>query len=223
MDAVSASSVVLDSLLLIDDSDVDWEYPGGNGADYIETPNSEKVDEITTFPLLLEEIKLAIAPKLLSIAAPGLKDDMIAYTAETGPKIAAAVDFVNVMSYDLMNRRDNVTEHHTSVVQSLESIQNYLDIGIPAEKLNLGFAFYAKWFKTDPNSDCDVEPLGCATALLETSDGTDTGNSGTITFEAGNYAVPPANLSASTDGSCGASVNLKCGTAGACCSQYGFW
>ena len=37
--------------------DVDWEYPGGNGDDYRQNPNSGKVDEITGFPLLLQEIK----------------------------------------------------------------------------------------------------------------------------------------------------------------------
>jgi chitinase len=40
------------------------------------------------------------------------------------------------MSYDLMNRRDNVTRHHTSVADSDQVIQNYLAIGAPAEKMN---------------------------------------------------------------------------------------
>jgi chitinase len=40
------------------------------------------------------------------------------------------------MSYDLMNRRDNVTKHHTSVVGSSETIEHYLAIGAPPEKMN---------------------------------------------------------------------------------------
>lgn len=36
---------------------------------------------------------------------------IVAYTAEHVPRINEAVDFVNVMSYDLMNRRDNFTTH----------------------------------------------------------------------------------------------------------------
>jgi chitinase len=40
------------------------------------------------------------------------------------------------MSYDLMNRRDNITKHHTSVADSLETINNYLAIGAPPAKLN---------------------------------------------------------------------------------------
>ena len=76
-------------------------YPGGNGADYKQIPNSEKVPEITEFPLLLKEIKAAIGEKELSVAVPGLARDMIAYTAEQAPKIWEAVDFVNIMTYDL--------------------------------------------------------------------------------------------------------------------------
>ena len=40
------------------------------------------------------------------------------------------------MSYDLMNRRDNATKHHTSVAGSEDTIKNYLAIGAPAEKIN---------------------------------------------------------------------------------------
>jgi hypothetical protein len=40
------------------------------------------------------------------------------------------------MSYDLMNRRDNVTKHHSSVADSAETIENYLAIGAPPEKMN---------------------------------------------------------------------------------------
>jgi chitinase len=40
------------------------------------------------------------------------------------------------MSYDLMNRRDNVTNHHSSVVDSIQTIENYLAIGAPPQKIN---------------------------------------------------------------------------------------
>jgi chitinase len=82
---------------------------------------------------------------------------MIAYTKENGPDIWSSVDYINVnsplifndrslkessltyfkvMSYDLMNRRDTVTKHHTSVVDSAEVVENYLAIGAPPEKMN---------------------------------------------------------------------------------------
>jgi hypothetical protein len=40
------------------------------------------------------------------------------------------------MTYDLMNRRDNVTNHHSSVAGSEDTIRNYLAIGAPPEKMN---------------------------------------------------------------------------------------
>lgn len=115
---------------------------------------------------------------------------MIAFTKEQGPKIFETVDMVNVMSYDLMNRRDNHTFHASDVAGSLETINAYLDIGAKPEQLNLGFAYYAKWFETDPNSDCDEHPLGCATVKLENADGSDTGKSGAVTFEQNPEGVP---------------------------------
>ncbi|KAK0657071.1 family 18 glycosyl hydrolase [Cercophora newfieldiana] len=203
--------------------DVDWEYPGGNGNDYKQTPNSGKVFEIQTYPLLLAEIKKAIKchSHELSIAVPGREADFIAYTAEQVPKIDKIVDFVNVMSYDLMNRRDNKTTHHTSLKGSLAAIEKYIELGFTPSKLNLGFAMYAKWFTTVPGQNC-TEPIGCPTVALENPDGTDPGKSGALTLEAGNIAPapPPATLKGTTDGTCGYGTGLRC-LATDCCSQYG--
>ncbi|KNG80328.1 class V chitinase [Aspergillus nomiae NRRL 13137] len=141
--------------------DIDWEYPGGNGGDYMKVPNSGKTDEIETYPLFLRAIREAIGPdKLLSIAVSEKRTDMMAFAKEQGTKIWPSVDLVKVMSYDLMNRRDKVTNHHTSVVGSLDAIKAYEEIGLDTAKINLGFAYYAKWFMTDPNSNCNEHPLG---------------------------------------------------------------
>lgn len=81
---------------VLTEPDVDWEYPGGNGEDYKQIPNDQKVQEIENFPKLLQEIKTAIGDKELSIAVPGKEGDMIAFTAEQVPKINEIVDHVNV-------------------------------------------------------------------------------------------------------------------------------
>lgn len=202
--------------------DIDWEYPGGNGQDYKQVPNSDKVDEIQTYPKFLAAVREAIGNKTLSIAVPGRKQDMIAFTEEQSPEIFKSVDMVNVMTYDLMNRRDNVTAHHTSVEGSLDTVQAYLDLGLEPEKVNLGFAYYAKWFTTDPNSDCKENPIGCQVVKLENDDGSDNGKSGAFTFEKGNMDPPPANLATSYNGKCGYSEGTKC-PSGSCCSAYGNW
>jgi chitinase len=202
----------------LDGVDIDWEYPGGNGADYMQTPNSDKANEITAFPKMLDAIRKAIGKdKILSIAVPGKTGDMLAYTEETGKTIWPAVDFVNVMSYDLMNRRDKVTAHHTSVKDCTASIKDYTSIGCPAEKLNLGFAYYAKYFTTA--GDCSSQPLGCPIAPAEKADGSDALTSGAFTFEKANMASPNnASMAISSDGTCGPDKG-KC--ASGCCSQYG--
>ena len=105
--------------------------------------------------------------KLLSAAVPGLTRDMLAFTKTTVPEISASLDFFNVMTYDMMNRRDSVTKHHTGIELSLEAINAYEENGIPAEKMNLGFAFYLKCFKTDPEGGCNENPIGCRTTLME--------------------------------------------------------
>ena len=76
--------------------DIDWEYPGGNGEDYKQTPNSEKTWEIEAFPQFLMAIKTAIGDKELSVAVPGQQGDMIAFTEEQVPLMQETVDFFNV-------------------------------------------------------------------------------------------------------------------------------
>ena len=132
--------------------------------------------------------------KLISAAVPGLPRDMLAFTKTTIPAISASLDFLNIMTYDLMNRRDNVTKHHTGIELSLTAINAYEERGVPAEKMNLGFAFYIKWFKTDPQGGCDVNPVGCKTALMEDPrTGADLGQAGVFSW----HDPVPAEVSAS--------------------------
>lgn len=184
------------------------------------TSNEEKANEVDAFPVFLQTIREELGPeKLLSVAVPGLARDQIAFTAEKGPAIWESVDFVNIMTYDLMNRRDTETKHHTSVRDSLAGVKSYLDIGLTPDKANLGFAFYAKYFPTA--GDCGAQVLGCPTEPMENADGSDNGKSGVITFERQFMAPPSSTLSVSSNGLCGPDSG-KC-PEGQCCSQYGYW
>lgn len=130
-------------------------------------PNEQKAWEIEAYPLLLADIRAAIGPdKLISAAVPGIPRDMLAFTPQSLPFIMESVDFLNVMTYDLMNRRDHVTRHHAGKSLSRESIDAYIANGAKPDKLNLGFAFYTKYFRTE-HQTCLGSPIGCPTLLLE--------------------------------------------------------
>ncbi len=108
---------------------------------------------------------------------------MLAFTGFTIPLISSSVDFLNIMTYDLMNRRDNVTKHHTGIELSLDAINAYLENGLSAEKANLGFAFYVKWFKTDPGAACASKLPVCRTVLMEDPwTGADLGQAGAFSW-----------------------------------------
>lgn len=94
---------------------------------------------------------------------------MLAFTSKTLPSIMASVNFLNVMTYDLMNRRDNVTKHHTGVRLSLDAVDQYVRGGAPIGRLNLGFAFYVKYFRisAEHHETCASAPVGCPTGPME--------------------------------------------------------
>jgi GH18 family chitinase len=94
-----------------------------------------------------------------------------------------SVDFLNIMTYDLMNRRDKVTKHHTGVQLSLEAVDAYLDRGVASERANLGLAFYVKWYRTAAGVSCQERPVGCKTELMEDpGTGTDLGQAGAFSW-----------------------------------------
>ena len=108
---------------------------------------------------------------------------MLAFTKNTIPDISESLDFFNVMTYDLMNRRDNITKHHTGIDLSLGAINAYEENGVPTEKMNLGFAFYIKYYRTDPRGGCDKNPIGCRTVLMEDPvTGADLGQAGAFSW-----------------------------------------
>lgn len=173
-----------------DGIDIDWEYPGGNGEDYKVNPNSGKTWEIEAYPELLRAIRNTIgSSKTMSAAVPGLPRDMLTFTPTTIPKIMESVDFLNIMTYDLMNRRDYATKHHAGVTGSLLAVHTYLKRGVPPSNANLGLAFYVKWFKTAVGQDCSRRTTGCPTELMEDpTTGADLGKAGAFSWH---DKVPP--------------------------------
>ncbi|MBE3045989.1 glycoside hydrolase family 18 protein [Candidatus Bathyarchaeota archaeon] len=138
-------------------------------------PNEERKWQVEAYPKLLQALRGALDEHekemnkklLITAAVPGRKEDIdIAFTKDTIPKIFDSLDFMNVMTYDLLNRRDTKTKHQSGLKGSRDSLELYIERGAPADRLNLGFPFHVKWFQTE--GDCDPEkPIGCDMPLLE--------------------------------------------------------
>jgi chitinase len=68
--------------------------------------------------------------------------------------VAPLVNYINLMTYDLVNGYATVTGHHTplySTAQDVESVDHavrWLDsVGVPVSKIAIGMAFYARVFR----------------------------------------------------------------------------
>ena len=156
--------------------------------------NEQREWEIEAYPLLLAEVRSALGRrKLVTAAVPGAPRDMLAFTSKTLPLILESVDFLNVMTYEMLNRRDNITKHHGGKALSRESLETYIAAGAPPDRLNLGFAFQLKYARTE-HKRCFENPIGCPTLLLEDPEtGADLGNIGAFAWA----DEPPAEVRAS--------------------------
>lgn len=132
-----------------DGIDLDWEYPtieGYPGHKY--TPEDKP-----NFTALVRELRKVLGPKYeVSFAAGGFQKFL--EESVDWKEVMKEVDRVNLMTYDLVNGYSTVTGHHTalySTPQLREStdncVQYLLKIGVPANKLVIGGAFYGRMWE----------------------------------------------------------------------------
>lgn len=127
-----------------DGIDLDWEYPAlpslpGHGY---------KPEDKQNFTLLVQELRRVLGPgKEISFAVGGFKR-ALDLSVEWGPVMQAA-DRVNLMSYDLAG--GGKTNHHTPLYSTTgqpnsadSAIRNMISLGVPANKIVVGAAFYAR-------------------------------------------------------------------------------
>ncbi len=144
----------------LDGIDVDWEYPNLSG-----DGNKHRPEDIKNFSLLMEELRNELDEQgtiddrhYLTSAACGAFPDYIENT-EMG-EAQKYMDFVNVMTYDFyVNGADTITGHHSALYTNPKdpkklsadaAIEYFIDAGVPAEKLVLGFPFYGRaWGNVD--------------------------------------------------------------------------
>lgn len=164
------SSVALMLAHDLDGLDIDWEYPTLPGPGIGHSPADRD-----NFGRLLEELRAtldALGRKhrrhyLLTIAAA----DGEAARGLDLPRIARALDWINLMTYDFHGSLTPTTGHHAGLRASAlappegrsatRAVDEFLAGGVPAKKLNLGLAFYGRRFgDVAPEHDGLYQPFG---------------------------------------------------------------
>ncbi len=138
-----------------DGIDLDWEYPaisGYPGHDYMPADREN-------FTSLVKLLRKELGTKYEISFAAGGSDHFIDSSIEW-KDVMKVVDKVNVMSYDLVHGYSKVSGHHTplySTPQQKESgdnaVMRLIRIGVPANKIILGAAFYARMFEVTDTSN----------------------------------------------------------------------
>lgn len=138
-----------------DGIDLDWEYPAIPGyPGHAYSPADKK-----NFTSLIKALRKELGTKYeISFAAGGF-DTFIDSSIEW-KKVMKRIDKVNVMSYDLVHGFSTVSGHHTplySTPQQKESgdnaVMRLIQAGVPANKIILGAAFYARMFEVSDTSN----------------------------------------------------------------------
>jgi len=132
----------------VDGLDLDWEYPS------IESlPRHQFLPEDrANFTWLIKTLRDTIGPDYeLSFAAGGFRG-YLTQSIEWS-KVMPLVNYVNVMTYDLVNGNSKQTGHLTSLYSTPEQSEStdnavmFLDsIGVPMQKVVIGMAFYGRTF-----------------------------------------------------------------------------
>ena len=132
-----------------DGVDIDWEFPVSGG----EKGNVERPEDKRNFTALVKDLRTTMGDRYeISFAAGGFQEFL--EEAIEWKEVMDLVDRVNLMTYDLVNGNSTVTGHHTplySTKQQREStdnaVQYLVKLGIPANKLVIGSAFYGRMWE----------------------------------------------------------------------------
>jgi len=132
----------------VDGLDLDWEYPGIRGfPGHKFAPEDKK-----NFTSLVKELRKLGYEKELSFAAGA--SQRFLDSAIQWKQVMKKVDYVNLMTYDMSGPGSKTAMHHTSLFSTPDQprsadwmVKALIDMGVPAEKIVVGGAFYGKIFE----------------------------------------------------------------------------
>jgi chitinase len=135
-----------------DGIDLDWEYPAIEG----HPGHPYAPEDKQNFTALVNALRKSLGNKHEITFAAGGFPKFLEESIEW-KEVMATVNYVNLMSYDLVSGFSTQTGHHTplysnpSQVPSANNAIDYLiSIGVPAGKIVIGAAFYARtWENVD--------------------------------------------------------------------------
>ena len=136
-----------------DGIDLDWEYPAIEG----HPGHAYQAVDKSNFTSLVKEIRKSLGDKQeISFAAGGFSKFL--EQSIDWHEVMPLVNNVNLMSYDLVSGYSTTTGHHTPLysnatqkVSADDAIRYMLSIGVPADKIVIGSAFYARTWENVAN------------------------------------------------------------------------
>ncbi len=145
-----------------DGIDLDWEYPAIAGYPGHKYQPADKQN----FTGLIKQLRKTLGKKSeISFAAGGFNNFID--KAVEWKKVMKKVNYVNLMTYDLVSGYSKLTGHHTalySTERQTEStdnaLQRLLDLGIPSKKIIIGAAFYGRMWEAVPNTNSGLYQSG---------------------------------------------------------------
>lgn len=138
-----------------DGIDIDWEYPAISGyPGHRYTP-----DDKHNFTLLIKELRDKLGKEAeISFAAGGSQNSID--SCFEWDKVMPLVNRVNVMSYDLVGGYASQSGHHSPLYSTPQqtlsadyAVKALIGLGVPAQKIALGAAFYARIFQNTTNAN----------------------------------------------------------------------
>lgn len=137
----------------LDGVDIDWEYPCSDLAGIVASPRDRE-----NFTHLLRALRRQLGPeRILSIAA-GAGEYFVRGTQMD--QVAKLTDYVQLMTYDMRSGFCRQAGHHAALtatagddsgLNTCDVVRMFQRAGVPAKKIVVGAAFYARRWLGVPN------------------------------------------------------------------------